>query len=219
MKVVCIADTHNMHNHLDLPDGDVLIHCGDITMCGTLSELLDFVDWLDTQDYNHKIVIAGNHDKCLGESEFLGMKMFTNAIYLQNSSVTIEGIKFWGSPATPAFHGMRAGLTFYTNSDREAKGIWRGIPHNTDFLITHGPPLGILDTVKGTFEEGFLPRYCGDGMLASKVIKIKPKYHAFGHIHERGGKTFKADYGTTFINCSVVNEAYNLVNKPMVIDI
>ena len=59
---------------------------------------------------------------------------------------------------------------------------------------------------------------CGDGMLAAKVIEKKPRYHVFGHIHEGYGQ-FISDYGTTFVNCSVINEAYNLVNEPIVIDI
>jgi len=55
-------------------------------------------------------------------------------------------------------------------------------------------------------------------MLASKVIANKPKYHIFGHIHEGYGE-FEADYGTKFVNCSVVNASYNVVNEPIVIDL
>lgn len=215
MKCVFISDTHNYHNHLDLPDGDILIHAGDFTLTGTLHEVLDFKDWFEKQEHPYKVVIAGNHDRVLGENELLGFKMFTNSYYLLNSGVTIEGLKIWGGPMTPAFNGMRSGLTFYTNSDREAKAVWRGMPKNLDILLTHGPPLYVLDEVKDDI-GGIV--CCGDGMLASKVIQKKPRYHAFGHIHEGYG-IFKADYGTTFINCSVVNEKYNVVNKPIEVEI
>ena len=125
---------------------------------------------------------------------------------------------------TPAFNGMRGGLTFYTNDDGEAKGVWRGMPKKLDILITHGPPKFILDEVPRyeygqTFRVGEQTvEHCGDGMLASKVIKNKPKYHIFGHIHEGYGQ-FEANYGTKFINCSVVNEVYNVVNKPVIINL
>jgi len=209
---------------VDVPDGDILIHAGDFTLTGTLGEVVEFNEWLGTLDHPYKIIIAGNHDRCLGENGTLGLKMFTNGIYLERSGKEIEGIKFWGAPMTPAFNGMRGGLTFYTNTDKEAKGVWRGMPKKLDVLITHGPPFGVLDGVEKygygeTFRVGEQTTvHCGDGMLASKVIANKPKYHIFGHIHEGYG-TFKADYGTKFINCSVVNEAYNIVNKPIVIDL
>ena len=214
-----MADSHNYHTDVNVPDGDVLIHAGDFTLVGSLNEVVEFNDWLGSLPHKYKIVIAGNHDRCLGQNDTLGIKMLTNAIYLQHSSVTLEGVKFWGSPWTPSFHGMREGLTFYTNSDGEAKNIWRGMPKNADVIITHGPPKGILDTVRNDFNGAYEEHNCGDGMLMSKIIKFKPKYHVFGHIHEEGGKTFEAPYGTKFMNCSVVNARYDVVNKPMVFEI
>jgi len=223
-KIVCISDTHNFHNDVDVPDGDILIHAGDFTLVGTLNEVLDFNEWLGKLEHNFKIVVAGNHDRCLGDNGILGLKMFTNAIYLERSGTELMGVKFWGAPMTPAFNGMRGGLTFYTNSDKEAKRVWGGMPKKLDVLITHGPPKFILDEVQRfgygqTFPAGEeTVEHCGDGMLASKVIANKPKYHVFGHIHEGYGQ-FKADYGTKFINCSVVNASYNVVNKPIVINL
>lgn len=219
MKCVFISDTHNYHKQLDpLPDGDILFHTGDFTLTGTINEVYDFKEWFEKQEHPFKVVIAGNHDRILGQGEMLGFKLFTNSYYLLNSGVKIKGLKIWGSPITPAFRGMRPGLTFYTNSDGEAKGVWRGIPKNLDILLTHGPPFGILDKVIDRFDGYCQEINCGDGMLAAKIIQKKPRYHAFGHIHEGYG-IFKADYGTTFINCSVVNEKYNVVNEPIVVDI
>ncbi len=216
MKAVCISDTHTYHNDVKLPDADILIHAGDFTMVGSINEVLDFNEWLGKQEQTYKIIIAGNHDRCLGESETLGFKIISNGTYLLNSGIEIEGKKFWGSPMTLAFNGMRGGLTFHADRDGKAiKRTWQGMPKNVDVLITHGPPYAILDKVPRPFMED---ENCGDGILAAKVIERKPKYHVFGHIHEGYG-TFKAEYGTTFVNCSVVNEAYNLVNEPIVIDI
>lgn len=232
MKAVFLSDTHNFHMDVDVPDGDILFHTGDLTMSGTLSELMDFKDWFESLPHTHKVLIAGNHDKCLGEDGILGMKMFTGCHYLNNSGVTIEGRKIWGSPMTPGFNGMRAGLSFYTNGDKEAKNIWSSLPKDLDVLLTHGPPWGILDEVKRyQFEESsdyqgddisFIEN-CGDKMLLSKVIKRQPKIHAFGHIHEGYGvfeKSRNPPYDNTlFMNCSVVNERYNVVNEPIEVNI
>ena len=124
-RIVCISDTHNFHHDVDVPDGDILIHAGDFTLTGSLGEVVEFNEWLGTLDHPYKIIIAGNHDRCLGESGTLGLKMFTNGIYLERSGLDIDGIKFWGAPMTPAFNGMRGGLTFYTNSKNEAKRVWQ----------------------------------------------------------------------------------------------
>ena len=62
VRVVCISDTHNRFRELSIPDGDILIHAGDITRRGYLAELKDFNDWLLTLPHKHKVVIAGNHE-------------------------------------------------------------------------------------------------------------------------------------------------------------
>ena len=221
VKAVIISDTHTFHHELDLPDADILIHTGDFTLMGTPYEVMEFNDWLAKQDYETRIVIAGNHDTCIGEDPFFANKHLTNAIYLQNSGIEIDGIKFWGSPMTPAFNGMRGGLTFYTNSDKEAKNVWSGMPKKIDVLLTHGPPYGILDEVTRYTDGIPYIEHVGDQMLLSKVIKIQPKYHIFGHIHENYGIQKNISYlkNTTFINASSVNSAYGMQNKPMVIDI
>ena len=61
MRLVLISDTHGDHDHLTVPDGDVLIHAGDMTENGEVSEVRDFNRWLGTLPHKHKLVIAGNH--------------------------------------------------------------------------------------------------------------------------------------------------------------
>ena len=39
MKIVCISDTHTISHPSDLPDGDVLIHAGDLSLCGEVHEI------------------------------------------------------------------------------------------------------------------------------------------------------------------------------------
>lgn len=62
-RIVCISDTHNCT--VKLPKGDILIHTGDLTNQGSLSELTKAIQWLEKAEFEVKIVIAGNHDKAL----------------------------------------------------------------------------------------------------------------------------------------------------------
>ena len=66
ITVVCISDTHN--SQPDVPDGDVLIHAGDLTQSGTLVEIERAVGWLRGLPHRYKIVVAGNHDLLLDPS-------------------------------------------------------------------------------------------------------------------------------------------------------
>ena len=208
MKICCIADTHGQS--VTIPKADILIHAGDITAYGTSEELRDFNLWLGQQPCKYKIVIGGNHDRCLDEAQDRISDIqdcLSNAIYLQNTGCEIEGKKFWGSPITPTFND------WFFMKDRHVIGqTWALIPNDIDVLITHGPPYGILDKVfypSGRFMN------VGDEALRDRVLQLKPRYHIFGHLHENYGKEKIGK--TTFINCSVLDDAYEVVNRSITI--
>ena len=202
MKIVCISDLHNVYTDLILPKGDVLIVAGDIDTHGGEILFLAFNFWMCSLDYKYKIVIAGNHDKYFEENSIEA----TPYIYLNNSGVEIEGVKFYGSPVSPKFGHW----SFMKERGDESAKVWDKIPDDTDVLITHGPPYGILDETAFKQKVG-----CYD--LLQRVLKVQPKYHIFGHIHEAYGTEKIGD--TTFINASVVDFRYNLKNNPVVIEI
>jgi len=113
-------------------------------------------------------------------------------IYLNDTGTTIEGLKIWGSPVQPEFFNW----AFNRERGEDICKHWDLIPDDTDILITHGPAFGILDRVL----EG---EYVGCSDLLKKIKQIKPKIHAFGHIHEAYGQC--EEDGTTFINACNVN--------------
>lgn len=207
MKLVLLSDTHGRHRHFTTPPGDILIHAGDIMTNGyRKEEIVDFNDWLGEQPQAKKVVIAGNHDR-LFESTTSAQGVLTNAIYLENSGVTIAGLKFWGSPASPEF----CNWAFNYRRGAHINRIWQQIPDDTDVLITHGPPAGIQDWVKPkTASLG-----CRD--LLHAVIRVKPKLHVFGHIH--GGYGEWQGTTTHFVNASLLDERYRPVNQPIVVDL
>ena len=61
-RIVVISDTHGKHSPLILPDGDILVHCGDFCGRGQYQDALRFIGWFQSQPHKHKIFIAGNHD-------------------------------------------------------------------------------------------------------------------------------------------------------------
>lgn len=208
MKVVAISDTHNQHDLLQLPEGDVLLHAGDVSGKGTEAEVQAFLNWFAKQDFEHKVFIAGNHDFFFERSpdSYVRQIIPDNIIYLNDSGVTINGIKIWGSPVQPWF------LDWAFNRERgpNIEKHWKLIPDDTDILITHGPAYGILDrTVRGELVG------CAD--LLNRINRVEPKYFIAGHIHEAYG--MEQHGGTTFINASVLNFKYKLANEPFVFEI
>jgi Icc-related predicted phosphoesterase len=189
-RIHAISDLHGQIPYL--PGGDLLIVAGDLTMSGEKWETKMFASWLDNlSNYQEKVVIGGNHDRYLTHKN----NPFKKAHYLLNSSITLFGYKIWGSPYTPSFGNW----FFMKNRGQQMKEIWDQIPEDTDILVTHGPPYGILDQNRNDIP-------CGCEELRRAVDRIRPKYHVFGHIHEEYGQTEKN--GTTFINCSYMDQDY-----------
>ena len=62
MKIVSLADTHGLHNHIDIPEGDVIIFAGDICATSRLESIKEFSLFLYSLPHKHKVVVAGNHD-------------------------------------------------------------------------------------------------------------------------------------------------------------
>lgn len=209
MKLVCISDTHSMHRQIQVPEGDILIHAGDCLGVGTLEELEDLDNWFAEQPHPHKILIAGNHDWCFQDEPAEARELVKNAIYLQDNGVEIEGIRFWGSPWTPVFFNW----AFNLERGEPLAERWRQIPDNTDVLITHGPPAGILDTVPSGLQT--ISVGCDD--LARELERLRPKVHIFGHIHEAWGQHETDE--CLYINASTCTGSFKPLNPPIVIDI
>lgn len=208
MKFVTIADTHSKHKDLTLPLGDVLIHAGDVSMKGDKTEITNFLSWMDSQNFEFKILIAGNHDFYFErESEEQIRKHLPDSIiYLKDSGTVINNYKIWGSPVTPWFFDW----AFNRHRGDPINRHWELIPTNTDILITHGPMFRTLDRNNQGQHIG-----CKD--LFNRIQEVKPKVHVCGHIHESYGTINKT--GTKFINASVLNEHYELINSPIVFEL
>jgi Icc-related predicted phosphoesterase len=206
MRLVIISDTHRREP--ELPDGDVLIHCGDLTYRGDVDESVKQLEWLSVQPHKWKLVVAGNHE--LGwQSDDVRQWLFAGfprLINLHNNRISIEGVKFWGSPVQPNFHGW----AFQKSRGQELSQHWAQIPGDTDVLITHGPPAGFGDC--NQFDTRF-----GDKDLLARVRIVRPLIHCYGHAHHGYGQWDSE--GTKFINAAVLNEEYQLQNAPVEVEV
>jgi Icc-related predicted phosphoesterase len=233
-----------------IPNGDILVHSGDIMkrQKEELHEeiLSDFNRFLGTLPHKHKIFVGGNNEYCLrlpknnpnvqleeGYSNVIVEEEYkhypkayiknklTSCIYLQDEGITIEGIRFYGSPWTSS-----SNMAFSANRTTRKK-IWKSIPKNkVDVLITHMPPFGILDCAyskrekEEQLDDAKVCRICkkrhdrythwGCEYLLKRVQRVRPKLHLFGHVHDDVGFHLEGD--TLF-----VNSAMDLYAEPHVI--
>lgn len=196
MRLVCISDTHGQHHTLKLPAGDVLIHAGDFTRRGTPAEIKDFNLWLGTLPYAHKVVIAGNHDFLFEHDPERAQALLTHATYLQDSGIQIQGFHFWGSPVSPRFFDW----AFNRTRGDQMQQHWTQVPSDTDILITHTPPYGMLDKI-------WLGRHVGCEVLAQELRqRLHPLLLICGHIHESAGQMQQGR--TLIVNASSLNRLY-----------
>jgi Icc-related predicted phosphoesterase len=213
MKIVFISDTHGKHKILTskaynniLGEGDVLVHAGDCTNVGKTHEIKEFLDWFSDTPFTHKIFIAGNHDFWFEKNHDIAQEYKDKGVkYLFDSMVEIDGVKIYGSPWQPEFYDW----AFNLPRGEKLAEKWGKIPEGLDILVTHSPAFGMVDATIQGISVG-----CHD--LFQRVVKVKPKIHACGHIHwSYGQKTFD---GIEFINASILNEGYFYENKPIAIE-
>lgn len=195
MKILHLSDTHGIHRKIkQLPDADILVHSGDFTKAGSEAEAIDFMDWLCELPYPHKIFICGNHDECMFDAHVDGLD--ANVHYLCHSGIIINDVKFYGVPT-------------FLNDDftRHQSRQYDNIPADTDVVITHVPPYGILDF------NGYY--YYGSEDLLMRVSELSPRLHLFGHIHSQHGITQLGC--TTFSNGSIVSDDDTHLQVPNII--
>ncbi|MCK9544215.1 MAG: metallophosphoesterase [Novosphingobium sp.] len=210
MKICAISDTHGKENLLSIPKCDVLLCAGDydVQTEWDLDRLNFWFGTLKNNGVKNIVFIGGNHDRALESSNKKHTDdIFTNAIYLQDSSVTIDNIKIYGSPHSPKFMSWSF---MYERCSKEASEIWKRIPKDTDILLTHTMPYGILDLNSNGY-------HCGCDVLAREVFNKNIKIQIGGHLHENFGQSIIKN-GIDFYNVSVLNQHYELVNEPTIID-
>lgn len=206
ISITAVSDLHGYQP--ELPGGDLLLVAGDLTARDQPEEYEKFLEWAIDQHYQKVVCIAGNHDNETNE-EMIGQ--YANFQYLQDSGTEFECLKIWGSPWTAWFHGINPKCAAFTKKhDDDLKKKWDLIPDDTDILITHSPPLGIMDACSHTFRAG-------SKSLTDRVMELNLRLHVFGHIHEGYGEIKIGK--TRLVNASHVNRMYKNVNEPITVEL
>lgn len=218
MRITIVSDTHCYLHNVDLPPADVLIHCGDFLSGGTEWEYDKFVGTLGqiNKRYEQILVIPGNHDWFVYKHEIRAREMLPfNAKLLIHEPYTLkirdEELKVFGSPWTPEFFYWA-----YMYNRKDAAKFWDDIPNDTDILINHGMPYGVLDSV-GQIEHYEVDHRVGCKELRKRMLEVSPKLYAGGHLHRDGGKSTKVGK-TLCLNAAICDDAYNPKRKPFVVD-
>jgi len=221
VRVVCLSDTHCRLDDVKVPNGDVLLHCGDFTRKGTLGEVKSFAKSMQKLPHMRKFVIGGNHDLCI-DYGCVGLKpkltqeyvsqaravLSTCCTYLEDSGAEAFGYYIWGSPYIPKKN--KAAFTLPRNSEQLAS-IRSQMPSHTSILMTHCPPRGHNDySVKHQ-------KPVGCDHLSSFIHGIFPVLSVFGHIHEGYGAS-QTEWGVV-ANVAVCDRDYEPVHPAVVVDL
>lgn len=215
MRIVILSDTHLRHmpnygygNFFKIPHGDLLIHTGDLCIEGDVKEVMHAMAWLESLPHKHKVFIAGNHDWLFQKNPSLARSLVPSGVtYLEDSSTEVMGYKIYGSPWQPEFMEW----AFNLPRGQALRDKWKMIPGDTDILMTHGPPYGIGDYSRFSEEN------VGCRDMRDEVRRVKPRLHAFGHVH--GGYGRQVREGTIFVNGAICDEAYRPFHDPIVVDL
>lgn len=209
MRIVAISDVHNSWGALTIPECDLLISAGDYSMHGHPATVRSYHEWLNEQPAKYIISGQGNHEEWV-EKNFLEAKELAReacprVFFVEEEKIVIEDINIWYSAITPWFHDW----AYNRRAGPEIEEHWKKIPEDTNILVTHGPPYGILDIVY--YPDGVVPKErVGCWTLGAYVKRIKPDLHIFGHIHGSHGE--KHEEGTSYYNVAVCDEMYAPTN-------
>ena len=209
-KITCFSDIHGMPNEklnrwMHENPGDILLYAGDIQF-NNYDNGFYTLEWMNSLPFTDKVIIMGNHDS--HSEQMMEYAMHLNHFHiLENRSIRIKDINIFGSPYSVTF-----GKWWFMESEEELAKMYAKIPENTNILLTHTPIYGIMD-VSTRYENV----HAGSKSLLNRVRQLKQlKYHVCGHIHEGHGIQKEGDI--TFINASITDEHYHLVNDPVVFE-
>jgi predicted phosphohydrolase len=220
--VAAISDTQSKHHELEMKGftGDILLHTGDLTQHGTKQELRAAIEWLGGLSFTYKVVIAGNHDIGLDKNchyrsamskrvgtyatpeetdELIDLMSRKGIRYLspENPSCRLwlggRSINIFGLPYSPRYVGPSA----FMRSRRI--DTWQDCTGDYDILLSHSPPLGVLDQTRLGSHEG-----CVHFLAA--IEDLRPTVAVFGHIKDPGTVCQIWEDGTTtdYFNASVM---------------
>ena len=229
MKLIAISDLHGSLPKIE-DKADIMIIAGDISplyIQGRKSDMTnwlknEFIDWINSLNVETVYLIAGNHDFVFNHcSEMLPLelRMLSNSklVYLCNEEAKYydsEGNE-WKIFGTPYCH--KFGNWAFMKDDDTLEELYKDIPRNIDILISHDAPYGCSDICfENVYWRG--EKHIGCVPLRDIILERSPKMVFHGHLHSSNHEIEMLGKSKV-INCSLLNENYELVYEPLVIEI
>lgn len=230
MRLVCISDNHsqNLMTKWSIPEGDVLIHAGDITAVGNYKQVMKMAKMLERlrneRGYRYVLFIPGNHDKLFAQETNTAINIMNDhgVTTLIDELVKIDHPTYGPLPiyGTPWVELQPEDLLKLSPdalafSRLDCREFYDRIPSETHVLITHQPPAGILSIARDGTE-------IGSPQLTSKIhsrlgLMSHPIVFIFGHNHT--GHGFVDHIARRFYNVALCDDNYRPAFEPTVIDL
>lgn len=183
MRLLLLADTHGLlaaHAPAWRGQYDLVIHAGDLlheeltpTQIQAECEAL-----LSLAGGAPVVLVPGNHDRALRGAVASGRLELEDGVIqvLSGAGAVIGGLNLWGEGHSLTRRGFLSGGA--PGEDDRGAAHWAQIPADTHLLITHSPPLGLLDHER---------QHWGSRGLAERLRALKLRAHVFGHVHGGAG--------------------------------
>lgn len=171
-----ISDNHGRELPVR-PDSLLVLLGGDI--CPDLTGAEAQAEWMDRRLRHWLrqlpcpcVAVPGNHDKAIWKG--IHPRDLDWTLLLEPRLAHVAASDIWGMPYV--LDGTDGGFA----TEEKIEEHLRGMPERCDILLSHNPPLGILDHPSNAHHIGSLA-------LRVAIWKKKPRLSVFGHIHEARG--------------------------------
>ena len=228
MKIAAISDLHGNLPDYNFEGVELLLICGDISplniqfnmpaMMRWLAD--DFNEWCLERNVPKVIFIAGNHDIFLERNDKWVHEAFSKSFditYLKNeiydyiSEQDSKVYRIFGTPYCKQF-----GNWAFMRDSETLKEKFVTIPDNVDILISHDAPR--IANLGYILEGPWHGVDAGNPELAQAIKDHKPRFSFCGHIHSGSHELQDID-GVKLANVSIVDERYEVVNDPLILEI
>ena len=200
IRIILLIDTRELHREVIIPPGELLLFADDFSFFSKSTSAMDDFNERMGELPHAKAAVCGNHEFAIEAEPDKWRRRLNHVPLLFDESRTVLGLKVWGSPMT-----IHDGGAFGRSSEADREKVYDTIPNDTDILITHGPPQGILDGGQGC------------PALRRAVIRVKPRLHVFGHVHSAYG--VRPTKNTLFVNAALLDEDGACSKRPIVLDL
>ncbi len=233
LKVVMLSDTYGLHEQVEVPDGDVIIHAGNFSPYGEHhgdTAYKSFIKWFTKLPHKHKIFAPGKDDSCSYNIRNIYKMLNDNSHFIHNNDVQIDTTVIQSAyESSYNSYQVQVPVNWIEIFKQQQEIInrleksWSEALSYVNILITNHAPWGILDNGKGC------------QVLAERVKKSRPDFHVFSGTCAEYGITKLGN--TTYINASIckpqksssitlpdgkVIEFHNdmvVTNKPIVLEV